>query len=231
MTKSMLGRTVVSAALVAAGLFVNRPASAQGVVTANVEVRRTSVPNSCDYSVFQPEIKITNTGAQSFFLSQGFIQVYFNAGLDEIEAVHPTGITAAIFDANGAFKSWDGVSISRGVTFNTVTFAPDRRANQAWRIFFDPPQPPGQGPDITMRPGDFAIFTVSFRRAGGQNPFDPECDDFTKVERGAPSNFTNDKFYNLLFTSTQQFICEFLNPTTPDPQSGVNPFTARSACP
>ena len=36
---------------------------------------------------------------------------------------------------------------------------------------------------------------------------------------------------HLFFTSTQQLICEFLDPTTPDPDSGISPFTGTSACP
>src|SRR5205085_1178392 len=118
---------VVAAAAV---LLASRSASAQGVVTANVEVRASSVPNSCDFGVFQPEIKITNTGDHAFFLSQAFLLVYFNAGVNEIEAVHPTGTTASIFTANGGFKSWDTITIRKfqdfGQTFEVV---PGRRAN------------------------------------------------------------------------------------------------------
>src|SRR6185369_14726693 len=143
-----------------------RSAFAQGVVTTNVEVRASSVPNSCDFGVFQPEIKITNTGDHAFFLSQAFLLVYFDAGPNEIEAVHPEGTTATIFRSNGAFKSWDTVSIRKFMDFSpTLEPVPGRRANQAWQIFFGPISPPGQGPDITMNPGDFATLIPQFRRA------------------------------------------------------------------
>jgi hypothetical protein len=220
----------VVAALVV--LAAGKSAFAQGVVTANVEVRRSSVPNSCDFGVFEPEIKITNTGDHAFFLSQAFLLVYFDAGPNEIEAVHPEGTTAAIFAPNGGFKSWDTISIRKFLDFNpTLEPVPGRRANQAWQISFGPINPPGRGPDITMNPGDFATMIVTFRRAGGAFPFDVGCNDFTRVERGASNVFHSDRFYNLFFTSTQQFICEFLNPTTPDPLSGISPITGQSACP
>ncbi len=219
---------LVAAAIV---LFAGKLASAQGVVTANVEVRRSSVPNSCDFGVFEPEIKITNTGDHPFFLPQAFLLVYFNAGANEIEAVHPEGTTATIFTANGGFKSFDAISIRKFMDFSQVFEpVPGRKANQAWQISFAPQAAPGQGPDTTLNPGDFATMIVTFRRAGGAFPFDPACDDFTRVERGASNVFHSDRFYNLFFTSTQQFICEFLNPTTPDPLSGISPITGQSAC-
>jgi hypothetical protein len=213
-------------------LSAGRSAFAQGVVTANVEVRASSVPNSCDFGVFQPEIRITNTGDHAFFLSQAFLLVYFDAGPNEIEAVHPEGTTATIFTRNGGFKSWDTISIRKFMDFSpALEPVPGRRANQAWQISFGPISPPGQGPDINMNPGDFATLIPTFRRAGGAFPFDVGCNDFTRVERGASNVFHSDRFYNLFFTSTQQFICEFLNPTTPDPLSGISPITGRSACP
>jgi hypothetical protein len=66
----------------------------------------------------------------------------------------------------------------------------------------------------------------------GQTPFDVGCDDFTRVARGSAFSFTDDPFFRLRFTSTQQLICERLNATTPDPASGINPFPPfNSACP
>ena len=230
MRKSSLVVVQMFAALVV--LLACKVASAQGVVTANLEVRRSSVPNSCDFGVFEPEIKITNTGDHAFFLSQATVVVYFDAGVNEIESVHPEGTTASIFTANGGFKSWDTISIRKFIDFNpTLEPVPGRRANQSWAISFGPISPPGQGPDINMNPGDFATMIVTFRRAGGAFPFDVGCNDFTRVERGASNAFHSDRFYNLIFTSTQQLICEFLNPTTPDPDSGIAPFTGQSACP
>jgi hypothetical protein len=226
MAKSV-GITVASLLLAAAGFTMSRPAAAQQglVVVANVQVRANSVPNSCDYSVFQPEIRITNTGDHPFFLPQAFVQVYFNAPIGSIQPVHPEGTTAAIFSASGAFKSWDTISIDPQaiITFPTEGPSPDRLANQAWRIFFGPINPPGRGPDVTLNPGDFAQFIVSFQRVGGLSPFDPQCDDFTKLERNSTNVFTDNKFYNLLFTQTQQLLPEFLNPTTPDPNTGIFP--------
>lgn len=227
MKKSFVGwvATLLAAAF---SLLLSQPASAQGVVTANLQVRSSAVPNSCDFGIFQPEIRLTNTGEHPFSLPQAFVQVYFNAPIGGIEAVNAEGTTAAIFTANGGFKSFDTISIRPGSTFETTGPSEDRLANQAWQIFFSPIS--AQGRDLTLNPGEFAQFFVTFRRTGGPFPFDPQCNDFTKVERNAPTVFTDNKFYNLFFTSTQQFICEFLNPTTPDPNSGVTPAGV-SSCP
>src|SRR5207245_11010620 len=98
------------------------------------------------------------------------------------------GTTPAIFASNGGFRSWDTISIRKFIDFADTQVAPDRRANQAWQIIFAPIDP--RGPDITLRPGDFATWFATFRRAGGASPFDLGCDDFTKVDRTSPAVVT-----------------------------------------
>jgi hypothetical protein len=231
MKGTSIGVGAIFSAVIASRLFASNTSLAQ-VVVADVQVRPTSVPNSCDFGVFEPEIRITNTGDHFFFLSQVFLLVYFDAGQDEIQAVHPEGTTAAIFERNGAFRSWDSISIRKFQDFAETQFAPDRLANQSWQINFGPINPPGLGPDVTVPVGGFADLIVTFQRTGGAFPFDVGCKNFTRVERSAPANFASNKFYNLFFTSTQQFLCEFLAPGVPDPNSGISPFPPfASACP
>jgi hypothetical protein len=230
MKSTSFGVTAIFSAITASGLLASHAASAQ-VVVADVQVRPTSVPNSCDFGVFEPEIRIVNTGDHDFFLSQVFLLTYFDAGVDEIQAVHPEGTTAAIFESNGAFRSWDTISIRKFEDFPETQFAPDRRANQSWQINFGPINPPGLGPDVTVPVGGFADLITTFQRAGGAFPFDQGCKNFTRVERGASANFASNKFYSMFFTQTQQFICEFLSPGVPDPNSGISPFAPfASAC-
>ena len=66
---------------------------------------------------------------------------------------------------------------------------------------------------------------MGFRRAGGVAPFDLNCDDFTKLEHGVRPEFENNKFFHLLFTSTQQLVCEQLGAGQSDPLTGL-PFSA-----
>jgi hypothetical protein len=207
--------------------LIASPAFAQ--LTWNLEMRHTGVPNSCDYSVFEPELRLTNTGSVPLALNSVFVQFYFNAGPTEIEAVHPTGTLASIFTAQGGFVTADTVTVNRGQDLPNCQFAADRKANQAWRVIFDPPS---AGQNLLVPPGGYATVIVQLRRAGGVSPFDQNCDDFTKVERNSPGVFASNKFFHLLFTSTQQFICERLNPTTVDPNSGISPCAPfNSACP
>jgi hypothetical protein len=226
--KSITSKGMISGSLVAAaGLLVSVPAHA---LPWNLQVRPTAVPNSCDYSVFEPELKLTNTGTSSAFLSEVFAEFSFNAGANEIEAVHPEGTYAWIFDAQGGFVSWDGVTVQGPFAQAAAQFSAARRANQVWRVVFDPPNAGGQ--TILVPPGGFATVIVTLRRAAGQSPFDAGCDDFTKVERNAPAAFTDNKFFRLLFTSTQQLICERFNPTTIDPNSGIWSFSPfNNGCP
>lgn len=219
---------VISGGLVAAaGLLVSAPAHA---LPWNLQVRPTAVPNSCDYGVFEAELKLTNTGTSGAFLSEVFAEFSFNAGANEIEAVHPEDTYAWIFDAQGGFVSWDGVKVQGPFAQAPAQFSADRRANQIWRTVFDPPNANGQ--TIVVPPGGFATVIVTLRRAGGQSPFDVGCDDFTKMERNAPTAFTDNKFFRLLFTSTQQLICERFNPNTIDPNSGLFSFAPfANSCP
>jgi hypothetical protein len=231
MKSTSLAAAAIFSAVTASGLFASNTASAQ-VVVADIQVRPTSVPNSCDFGVYQPDIRIVNTGTQDFYLSQASLMLYFDAGPNEIQAVNPTGLTASIFEANGGFRSWDSVFIRKFSDFAETQYAPDRRANQSWQIYFGPINPPGQGPDITVPVGGFAELTPTFQRANGAVPFDDGCKNFTRVERGASANFATNKFYDLYFFSTQQFICEYLSPGVPDPNSGIVPFAPfNNACP
>jgi hypothetical protein len=72
-------------------------------------------------------------------LSSVYVQFGIRAGQNEIEAVHPTGTTAAIFDANGGFHGFDGITVRKRFTIADAQFAPDRRVNQIWTAEFDPP--------------------------------------------------------------------------------------------
>src|SRR5207244_12570951 len=122
-------------------------------------------------------------GTSSLLLSSVYVQFGIHAGQNDVEAVHPTGTTAAIFDASGGFHGFDGITVRKRFVIADAQFAPDRRVNQIWTAEFDPPS--AQGPDITIPAGGFATLIVTLRRAGGLSPFDPECDDFTKVERNS----------------------------------------------
>jgi hypothetical protein len=211
--------TVVSLGVALAGVTF---ASSALAVPWNLQVRHTSVPNSCDWPVFEPELKIINTSTfADVLLSEIFVEFNFEAGPDEIEAVHPEGTFASIFDASGAFVSYDSATIVKAVDFPDSQFAPDRRANQTWRVVFGPPAPPPAPQILVPHNGGFATLTVTLRRAGGASPFDVGCKNFTRVERDSPDTFVDDKFYNLIFTSTQQHICERFLDGTIDPNTGI----------
>ncbi len=191
----------------------------------DLEVRPTAVPNSCDYGIFQPELRITNVADSPISLSSVFAEFAFNAAPGEIEAVHPETY-ASIFDADGAFVTWTGAKVEPSPWTTTGELSPDRRINQIWRVLFDPPRP---NPPNLIPAGGYATVIVSLRRAGGAVPFDENCDDFTKVERDSSREFQSNPYFHLIFTSTQQLVCEQWDLVTNDPLSGYSffaPFTS-----
>jgi hypothetical protein len=192
----------------------------------DLQMRSTGVPNSCEYSVFEPEVKITNVETFPINLSSVFVEFAFNAGLDEIEAVHER-VTVGIFNADGGFHSWNGATVRQQPWDVNIELSDDRKANQVWATIFDPPSP--HAPTTLIPAGGYAAFYVTLRRAGGVTPFDENCDDFSKVDVGTPHRFIDNDFFHMLFTSTQQLICEQKSPTSNDPLSGRAfwaPFTS-----
>jgi len=172
-------------------------------------------------STFEPELKITNVQTFEILLSSVFVEFAFNAGPTEIEAVHPR-ITVPIFNAAGGVVSWTFANVMQTSTSGSgFTFAPDRRGNQVWAVVFDPPAAP-PAPSNAIPVGGYATLIPTLRRAGGAIPFDVGCDDFSKVDRGtSQTTFVDNRFYHLIFTSTQQLICEQKTPTTNDPLTGL----------
>jgi hypothetical protein len=210
-------KSVIGGGALAFTLLLAASASAFPV---DLQMRATAIPNSCDYALFEPELKITNVTTFDILLSSVFVEFAFNAGLTEIEAVHPR-ITVPIFNAAGGVVSWTFAEIRQTSTFSTFTFAPDRRGNQVWAVVFDPPSPP-PNPSNAIPPGGYATVIPTLRRAGGAIPFDVGCDDFSKVDRGTSQiTFIDNRFMHLIFTSTQQLICEQKSPTTNDPLTGL----------
>src|SRR5579859_6695219 len=66
-------------------------------------VRPGLVPDSCNWQAFSVECRLVNNTNQDLAVNQTFVEMYFQAGLTDITAVHPTGSNANIFNANGGF--------------------------------------------------------------------------------------------------------------------------------
>jgi len=213
-------KLAVAAALILTG-------SAALAYPVDLQIRSTSTSDSCSAAVFQAELKVVNTSDGPISSSSVYPELAFYAGPTEIEAVYPQ-LYANIFDASGAYVTWTGATVERSPWTVDSGYWRNRRANQVWRVRFDPPRP---NPPNLIPPGGSLIVSVAFRRAGGATPFDLDCDDFTKVEHGASTAFESNQFYHLLFTSTQQLVCEKLDGDANDPLSGL-PFTApfETAC-
>ena len=215
--KKTSSKHIIGLSAVAAGVLCASSASA---FPLDLQMRATGVPNSCDWGVFEPELKISNVATFDILLSSVFVEFAFNAAPDEIEAVHPR-ITVPIFNSSGGVVSWTFANVVKRTDIPPFTFAADRKGNQIWAVIFDPPSAP-PAPSNAIPVGGFASVTPTLRRAGGAVPFDVGCDDFSKVDRGtSQTTFVDNRFFHMIFTSTQQLICEQKSPTMNDPLTGL----------
>jgi hypothetical protein len=184
----------------------------------DLQVRPLYGVGSCDSGLFGAELKVINTSDSIINSSSVFAEFAFNAGSNEIEAVFPQ-VYAVIFDAKGNFVTWTGATVEKSPWTVDSAFSSNRKANQIWRVRFDPPRP---NPPNVIPPGGFVSVAVALRRAGGAIPFDQGCDDFSKVTTSSSGAFQNDPFFHLIFTSTQQLVCEELGGGQSDAASGIS---------
>jgi hypothetical protein len=191
----------------------------------DLQVRPLYGAGSCDSGLFAAELRIVNTAGGPIFASSVFPELALNAEAGEIEAVYPQ-VIAVIRDAGGSFVGWTGATIERSPWTIESEYASDRKVSDVWRARFDPPS--AQFSNLVPAGGSVTVGVV-LRRSGGTVPFDRDCDDFSKVTRG--SGFADDAFFHLVFTSTQQLVCEDLGAGAVDAESGLSfsaPFA--SAC-
>jgi len=185
----------------------------------DLKVRTADVPSACTSIVFRPQVRVTNVSVDPRDLSEIFVQTYFNAPIGSISPTHPfTYVT--ITDFTGAVIGFTQVTASPFVRFvGTCSVAPDRKTNQPWDFFFDP---------VMVPPGGSATF-IDDVWVGG-SIFDPECDDFTKVDGN--TTYHDDIHYSLMFNRVglTTRACEWISPLIPDPNTGVNPCTGAVDC-
>lgn len=62
------------------------------------------------------------------------------------------------------------------------------------------PKTPGAPWLEVVENGGYATVTVQFIRDDGLFPFDPECDDFSRIAPGAPAEFYDDHHFALNYT-------------------------------
>jgi hypothetical protein len=185
----------------------------------DLKVRTADVPSACTSTVFRPEMRITNNSVDPRDLSEIFVQTYFDSPLGSVSPVHSfTYVT--ITDASGALVGVAQATASEFARFvGTCSVAPDRKTNQPWDFFFSSVQVP---------PGGSATFIDDLWVGGGI--FDPDCDDFTKVD--GDTAFHDDVHYSLFYASTglTTRACEWIAPLIPDANTGVNECTGAVDC-
>ena len=198
--------------------------SAQPVnhATWDLQVMPSSVPDSCNWAVFEPVLKIINVWSQPLDLHTVEVEYYFDAGVTDIQAVHPTGTYAVIYNAQGVQQGFMDANNNQRLTGISGAYASDRMANQSWVTWFSYDV---ASPTIFVPAGGYALVTVTLQRDNGADPFDQGCKNFTRIDPGTPQVFAGNKFFTLNYLQSQIRICECLNLTTIDPQTGISPVS------
>ncbi len=220
--RATLVRSAASLALVGAILAASSSAPAQDRGHGprwDLKVKTADVPSACTSSVFRPEIRVTNVSVDSRDVSEIFVQTYFDAPLGSVQPVHPF-VYGTITDASGAVVGTTQVTAGEFARFvGTCSVAPDRVTNQPWDFFLSSAQVPSGG----------SVTFIDDLWVGG-GTFDPNCDDFTKVD--GVTSFHDDVHYSLFFNSVglTTRACEWISPLIPDANTGVNECTGAVDC-
>jgi hypothetical protein len=220
-----LSRSAASAASVAVfGAILSASSSAPAQDRGHgprwdLKVKTADVPSACTSTVFRPEIQVTNNSVDPRDVSEMFVQVYFNSPLGSVQPVH-SFVFGTITDSSGAVIGSNQVTASEFARFvGTCSVAPDRKTNQPWDYFFSSVQVP---------PGGSVTF-IDDLWVGG-DIFDPDCDDFSKVD--GITSFHDDVHYSLFFNrlGLTTRACEWISPLIPDPNTGINECTGAVDC-
>ncbi len=185
----------------------------------NLQVKRTAVPNSCEWGIFEAEFKITNVDAGNRFLKNYYITGAF-ASTDEIKPIHNT-VNISSFSTEGAYIGSESVTISVNGQESVPSCEPGLNKGVYFSIRVNTPETPGAPWVEVVENGGYATVTVQFIRGEGLFPFDPECDDFSRIAPGVPADFYDDHHFALNYTSTQQLIREYIAPGVVDPETGL----------
>lgn len=185
----------------------------------NLQVKPTAVPNSCEWGIFEAEFKITNVDGGNRFLKNYYITGAF-ASNDVIAPIHGTANISS-FSADGAYIGSETVTVGVSGTGSTPTCEAGLNKGVNFYIRINTPETPGAPWLEVVENGGYATVTVQFMRGNALFPFDPECDDYSRIAPGAPADFYDDHHFALNYTSTQQLIREYIAPGVVDPETGV----------
>lgn len=205
----------------------------------NLQVNDPDKSNSCQSPYFRPQFKITNWGTAPARLNQAAIRLFFNA-VPSAPVEFVNADYAIVFNANGSITG----SYATAYQFEAPPLVPAVReslftntlhvARQQHFIAF-------QGDAMIPPLGGYVTVYAQFRRAGGLNPFDVGCDDWTRLQYQNPVQpFEDAAFYSLVLATggspgagyPTHTLCEY-NGWAPvnggkdysDPWGGIDPST------
>ncbi len=226
-------------ALPAALMLFTAAAQAQTLPRLNLQVNDVDRTNSCASPYFRPQFKITNWGTTPARLNQVTIRLFFNA-LPSAPVEFVNADYAHIFNANGSitggyatayhFEAPPNFPACRESLFtNELHVARQQHFNAFQEDAMIPPN------------GGYITVIAQFRRAGGLNPFDVDCDDWTRLKGQNPIQpFEDGPYYSLVKATggspgagyPTHLMCEY-NGSAPlnggrdlsEPWGGVDPCT------
>ena len=182
----------------------------------NFEVMNSSGNGSCSEQGIKWKVKITNWDNIALPVASITIRVWLNT---------TKTITVEKYDArvrNASDVDQGVINIVTGTETNigtTCSYA-GRYANKYVTVSFS------NGPDIPPNGG--YLYMDGIVRTSDWSQLDPECDDYTRL-LSSWTNYVNEPSYTL-YEGTN-LVCEYINSTTQDINTGINPCTGGTGCP
>ncbi len=182
----------------------------------NLEIMRTSGNGSCSDNGIIWTVRITNWDTIAIPLSTISIRVWLNTS----KTVTAERYDGRVYNASGGdLGTFASVSAAETALGSVCSFD-GRSANKYVTITF------GTGPDIPAN-GGYLTMNGIVRNTDWSNPFDAECDDYTRM-LSTWTTLRNEPSYTL-YQGTN-IVCEYISATTQDVNTGINPCTGGNGC-
>jgi len=182
----------------------------------NFEVMNSSGNGSCSEQGIKWKVKITNWDNVAIPIESITIRVWLNTTKTITVEKYDARVRNASDVDQGTITTVTGTEVNIGSTCNYS----GRLANKYIIVSFS------GGPDIPANGG--YLYMDGIVRTSDWSQLDPECDDYTRL-LSSWTGYTNESSYTL-YEGTN-LVCEYIDSTTLDTNTGINPCTSGTGCP
>ncbi len=182
----------------------------------NLQVQLSNGNGSCASNGIAWNVRITNYDTVAIPVASLTIRVWLNT----TKTVTVEKYDGRVYNSSGVDQGQLNTVSSAETSISQVTYD-GRKANKYVTVSFS------GAPDIPAG-GGYLYMQGIVRNTDWSSPFDAECDDYTQMP-ATYTSYTNDSHYTL-YEGTN-LVCEYVNSTTQDTNTGINPMTGGTGCP